>query len=269
MGDKFTIVPLGIPIPYTAKDISVVIPQVQRQFKRLQWFLKQYVEKTDPQVVANTIVIYDEDDDASRIEIEKYNILAMSCNQDWSTVKLKLGFRNVTTRLCCRIYNDTVFRNEKWTDMLVDQFNTTYVPQLIGEVHPSGMISKEGFEKMVDFMWWYRPVFDRTEFTASFYDMPYASCTYINGYFMAAQTYVFDLYKTLFEDFHGGSMNVEDLMFSHVASSHNIQITRWVNQGEFLDCLKGIEGDKDTLDTDSVKNTNKDAVPKFERVTYE
>ena len=96
--------------PYTLEDLSVVIPQASQYQRRIEWFIPQYINATPPQVIKNTIVTYDQEDDFTKSILAKYNIRGIHIQPPHSTYKMQGGFDAIKTRLCVRLHNDVWMR---------------------------------------------------------------------------------------------------------------------------------------------------------------
>lgn len=119
--------------PYTLEDISVIIPSAHGRYEnRWKWFWPQYVEKTNPVVVKNTIVPCDpeEVDYLHSIGVEKLCITSPR-QIAYKTIH---ALDYITTRLTFRLANDIMIVREGWEDILLKQFNEEKGLQLISEI---------------------------------------------------------------------------------------------------------------------------------------
>jgi hypothetical protein len=236
MEEKYKIIPLGIDYPYSLEDLSVIIPHASWYPKRLSWFLERYFRGTPTEVIKNTILVCDPDDQYSFDMATKYGIKSMQNkkeNRDYSTLKLQLGFEEVKTRLCVRLHNDAQIMRNDWADILIKQFNSTKIPQLIGAWHPSGNISKDGINRLVELFPWFSLIKDNLDFLPN----DKVGAEYFHAFFMAGQTYIFrDIYPQIVK-YNDEKMDIEDVLFSQLVSSYNIQLTAWNNMPHFINCV--------------------------------
>ena len=256
MEEKFKIIPLGINFPYTIEDLSVVIPHASWYKKRLSWFLERYFKGTPAEVIKNTYIIYDPDDLWSLNEIQRYDIKAIlnkQDNRDYSTLKMQVGFDEVKTRLCARLHNDGQIMRSDWADQLIKQFNSTKVLQLIGTWHPSGDMGMADVDKFNEFFPWFASIKDKLEPYTTDQGVKRIGTEYLHAFFMAGQTYIFrDLYPQVIK-YNEEKMDKEDILFSQLVSSHNIQLTSWNNMYKFVNSVGVKSGDFEEGD-----NINKD-----------
>lgn len=132
--------------PYTLEDISIIIPSSAGRYeKRWEWFWKQYVEKTHPLVVQNTIVPCDpeEVDYLTSLGVTKLCITSPRYIVDKTIHALEY----ITTRLTFRLANDIMIVREGWEDILLKQFNEEKGLQIIGELQ-NGVSYPENQEKL-------------------------------------------------------------------------------------------------------------------------
>lgn len=119
--------------PYTIEDISIVIPSAAGKYEqRWKWFWPQYVAKTDPRVVANTIVPCDEEEVSFLRGLGVKNTVVVKPR--WIVYKTLGALDNITTRLMFRLANDIMVVREGWEQILLDQFNAQEKLQIIAEV---------------------------------------------------------------------------------------------------------------------------------------
>ena len=256
MEENYKIISLGVNFPYTVEDISVVVPHASQYKKRLSWFLERYFKGTPDEVTRNTFIIYDPDDLWSLNEITKYNIKAIpnkEGNRDYSTLKMQVGFEQVKTRLCVRLHNDAQIVRSDWADKLVEQFNSTKIPQLIGVWHPSGDLGMEAVDKFSQSFPWFSSIESKLEPYVTDQGVKRIGSEYFHAFFMAGQTYIFrDLYPQIIK-YNEEKMDKEDVLFSQLVSSYNIQLTAWNNLDRFVKCAGVKQGDfeeKDNINMD-------------------
>lgn len=240
MDEKKKVIPIQ-KSKYTLSDLSVVIPQASQYVKRIAWFLEQYVKGTPKEVINNTIVAYDPEDDYTKVLLEKYQINGLTVQPPQSTYKMEAGFRQVKTRLCVRIHNDTFMVRDDWAQALVDQFNVEEVPQIIGYYHPSGIITKDLIDKFLEWYPSFKPVYDSLEFN----ELEQIGTPFLGAYFIASQTVILRGLYPLLVDFNEGRMNKEDCLLMLFASHFGINITTWRNQFEFVQTVSPSYGDFD------------------------
>lgn len=235
MEEKHRMILLGVNIPYTLEDLSVVIPHASWYKRRLPWFLERYFKGTPAEVIRNTIIVCDPGDEYSFELARKYEIQAIPNevgNRDYSTLKLLVGFEKVKTRLCVRMHNDAHVLRDDWAHILIGQFNSTDKPQMIGERHPSAEFTSEIVDKLTLNFPWYSQVKNHLE-----YANQKISVHYFHAYFMASQTYIMrDIYKQVVK-FNEDKMDKEDCLFSQLVSSYNVQMIAWLNLREFIRCV--------------------------------
>lgn len=250
--EKYKIIPLGINYPYTIEDISVVIPHASWYKNRLTWFLERYSKGTPTEVIKNTHFVCDIGDNDSFNEIEKYGmniILNKEGNRDYSTLKMEVGFEKVKTRLCVRMHNDAMVKRSDWAKVLINQFNSTKVPQLIGQYHKSGDLGMEAVDKFMEDFLWYGSIKNKLEYYMPSETIRRIGCEYFHAYFMAGQTYIFrELYPKIVQ-FNNEKMDKEDCLFSQLVSSYNIQISAWMNLDKFISCESSQTSDFENMDT--------------------
>lgn len=251
--EKLRILPMGYKLPYTYNDLSVVIPQVSTQQNRLAWFLKNYVLATPKEVIDNTYIIYDQGDENSLQEINKYGIKAVPFNHSYSTLKWQYGFNElVKTRLVVRMANDAYTIRNDWVETLINKFNE-YLdrPLFIGEAHPSGDLNEEVLNRLVETYPYFKEVVDRAFYSITKEGVKHTSIQYYHGFFMAGQTYIFkSLYSELVK-FNKDKMDKEDILTGIIMSMNNITVMQWVNLGVFVKCIGRIgdfKGEEFNLD---------------------
>ena len=226
--------------PYTLEDLSVVIPQASQYQRRIEWFIPQYINATPPQVIKNTIVTYDQEDDFTKSILAKYNIRGIHIQPPHSTYKMQGGFDAIKTRLCVRLHNDVWMRRRDWASTLVNHFNNDNSAQMVGFVHQSGGIGQDKLEKLLS---WY-PVFKSVYESLEFSNNAVGSFFYA-AQFMASQTYVFRGLYSLVVDFNEGKMDKEDVVTTLFAMLHKIKLTHWANMGEYVKDVGASYGDFD------------------------
>lgn len=240
------IIPLGMFIPYTLEDLSVVIPHASWYKRRLPWFLERYIKGTPVEVRKNTIIVCDPGDQYSFEMARKYEIMAIpndDGNRDYSTLKLKVGFEVVKTRLCVRMHNDAHVLRDDWAQLLIEEFNSTGSPQMIGERHPSGEFTSEVIGNLSLSFPWFNKIKDKLEYINN-----RVAIHYFHAYFMASQTYIMrDIYKQVVE-FNQDKMDKEDCLFSQIVSSYNVQMKAWLNLREFVRCVSSKTDDFEATD---------------------
>src|SRR3990167_1189968 len=101
------IIPVGQFLPYTLEDLSVVISQAEQYVNRMKWFIPQYIKMTPSEVVKNTIVVYDPEDEETKKVLSQYSIKGITTKPPHSTYKQEAGFNHIKTRLCARVHNDS------------------------------------------------------------------------------------------------------------------------------------------------------------------
>ncbi len=256
------IIPVGKYLPYTLTDLSVVIPQASQYVKRIKWFIPQYINSTPPQVVKNTLVVYDPEDTETKAVLDQYGIKGMTCQPPHSTYKMEAGFKEVQTRLCVRMHNDVYIARTDWAQRLVDQFNKNILfPQLIGAYNWSGGLFKTVLDKVLEDYLCFRETYNKLEFRQESVGAPFMSAC-----FMAAQTYVFQGVYPEVVRINEGSMNKEDCLFTLLLSIYGIKLVSWNNMYSFVATVSQAYGDfnKETPPTKAefiVDDFNKDRYP--------
>ena len=266
MGNK--IVPIREFIPYTVEDLTVIIPHVSWHPNRAKWFFPQYIRSVPPEVVKNTIVMYD-GDNATALQLQELGLRGVAVKEvDWSTVKMKKGFELAKTRLCVRIHNDTYFLRDDWVQSLIKQFNDEQSPQIIGYFHPSGNTNKEMIDNILKCVPSFKDTYNNLEFDGDRIGVPF-----IGAFFTAAQTYVYKTIYPIVMEINENRMDKEDCLLTIVSSLYNIKIIGWENIMEFT-MVVGKPGDFDeeimqTLPTQLIKidDSNRNNYPeaKFKR----
>jgi hypothetical protein len=238
-----TVIPIGKFVPYTIEDISVVIPQASQYVKRIKWFLEQYVAATPAEVIANTWVIYDSGDTETLNEITKYGVHGLVVSPPQSTYKMEFGFDKIKTRLAVRMHNDVYCARDDWTQLLVDRFNTSPVPQIISYFNPSGFIAKEIVDRVLEYFPSFANIYKDLEFKTDELNRTTVDTPFLGGFFMAAQSSVFKTIYPLVVEINDGSMNKEDCLTTILASLFNVNIVQWNNIFEFLKTASAAYGD--------------------------
>jgi hypothetical protein len=237
---KQRIIPVKVDLPYSISDLSVVIPQASQYVRRIKWFIPQYIKNTPSEVVRNTIVTYDPEDEMTRQVLADNGIKGVPVSPPHSTFKMQAGFDQVMTRLCVRMHNDCFIRNPNWAQALINQFNTSPSPQLIGAFNISGGLPQEYFEKIMATY----PALDKLYSSLEFTNGSIGAC-YFSAYFMAAQTMVFRGIYPQVIDVGDGQMVKEDVVLTYLAAFNNVQLTFWRNMFSFVSDVGAGYGDFD------------------------
>ena len=245
------IIPIGQFLPYTLSDLSVVIPQASQYVNRIKWFIPQYIKMTPPEVIKNTIVVYDPEDEETRKVLEQYDIKGITVTPPHSTYKQEAGFNHVKTRLCARVHNDSLFIRSDWAETLIEKFNQTPTstslstsnPQLIGAFNISGGIDKERLDKLVSWYPCFKPIYDNLAFSEA--EAPTTGAPFLSAGFMASQTYVWRGIYPLVVEFNEGKMDKEDVITTLLFSVIGVIITSWLNMYSFVKDAGGGYGDFD------------------------
>lgn len=230
--EKNKIIPVGQFLPYTLEDLSVVIPQAEQYVRRMQWFIPQYIKMTPPEVVKNTLVVYDPEDEETRKVLVQYGIRGITVTPPHSTYKQEAGFNHVRTRLCARVHNDSFFVRNDWAQNLIDRFNQNPNPQLIGAFNISGNLDKDVVEKFLSWYPCFKPIYDTLIFTQG--ERSITGAPFMSASFMASQTYVWrGIYPQVVE-FNEGKMDKEDVVTTLLFSIVGVIITSWNNMYSFV-----------------------------------
>jgi len=253
MEEKYKIIPVNFSPGYTAADISVVVPQWHQHKNRIVWFLKQYVRSTPPEIVRNTWIICDEKDSHSKELLSQYNKshgvnFDTVSHSDWSTYKQLLGFQKVKTRLCVKLHNDICILRTDWIQSLLDKFNETREPQLLGGYHRTSDIDKGRLEKFVKTYPIFGELYEKLEFAAGENGLETTGASYVTAYVTVTQTYVFQSLYPQIVELEGGKMDKEDCLFTLLVSLNRIKISSWVNMHEFLFWVTNKRADFDSAD---------------------
>ena len=234
---------MEIPIksyPYTLNDLSVVIPQASQYVKRIKWFIPQYIGGTPPEVVKNTIVTYDPEDEETKKVLDQHGIVGATVQPPHSTYKMESGFKLIKTRLCARIHNDVWIRRKDWTSVLIDYFNKDNSTQMVGFIHRSGGIDQDRLEKLVSWYPFFKSTYNHLEFSSKA-----VGSFFYAAQFIVSQTYIFRGLYSLVVDFNEGKMDKEDVVTTLFAMLHNIKLTHWANVGEYVKDVGASYGDFD------------------------
>ncbi len=238
METSSNIIPLGKFVPYTLSDLSVVIPQASQYVRRIKWFLPQYVRATPIEVIKNTIVVYDPEDQETRSVLADYGsrgIRGVTTTPPHSTYKMEAGFKEVKTRLCVRMHNDCFIARSDWAQILIDRFNSNHSPQLIGALNVSGGIDQITIQKIVD----------RYPFWRVDNSLPVSPAGFLSAFFMASQSYIMKTVYPIVVDINEGKMDKEDVLFTYLASIYNFDIISWSNMYSYLTLGSKAYGDFD------------------------
>ncbi len=267
MEEKINIIPTNFFVPYTNTDVSVIIPQASQYVRRIKWFLPQYIDVTPPEVVKNTLVVYDPEDLETKKILDDCGIQGITATPPHSTYKLQAGFSAIKTRLCVRMHNDAMIKRSDWVDVLVEQFNKERHAQIIGAVNRSGTVSKETIDQITA---WY-PSFGQLSKNLVFSegDHPIAGTSFLSAFFIAGQTHLFRGLYPLVVYFNDGKMDKEDVLFTLFASLFHVKITNWTNMFQFVKDAGSGYGDFDEgfipLNSQHiVTNDNRSNFPKAE-----
>lgn len=260
-----TVIPVGKFIPYTLDDLSVVIPQASQYIKRMKWFMPQYIKGTPPEVVKNTIVIYDPEDRETKLVVEQYRMKGATVTPPHSTYKMQEGFKYVKTRLCVRMHNDTYIARTDWAQSLIDQFNNDKNPQLIGAFNWSGGMAKTRVDAVLENYPIFKEIYDKLEFSNES-----IGSTFMSAYCMASQTYVM---QSIYNDvvrINQGGMNQEDCLFTLLTSLNNIKLIGWSNMFDFVRVVSQAYGDfeNEVLPTEPKVLLDSDPKAVFKEAVY-
>ncbi len=240
---RFNIIPPGLQLPYSLEDLSVVIPQASQYVRRIKWFIPQYIKMTPPQVIKNTLVVYDKDDLETKAVLDEYKIRGKVIEAPQSIYKQEEGFKEIKTRLCVRIHNDTVFVRNDWAQTVVDIFNSSPKPQLVGALNISGGIDKERLDKFLSWYPCFKPIYDDLIFSES--EAPTVGAPFLSAFFMASQTYVWRGLYSLVLELNDGKMDKEDVVTTLLFSVFSVIITSWTNMYSFVKNANTLYGDFD------------------------
>jgi hypothetical protein len=237
---KYQILPVKTDLPYSLSDLSVVIPQASQYVRRIAWFIPQYVKNTPPEVLRNTVVVYDPEDELTKSVLLSNGVRGMTASPPHSTYKMMAGFMQVNTRLCVRMHNDAFIARDDWTQALVNQFNAVSGPQMIGAFNISGGLSEEYFQKMMVFY----PALEKLYPSLAFSNNSIGAC-YLSAYFIAAQTYVMMGMYSQVLNLNEGKMDKEDVVLTNMTAFNQIPLTFWRNMYEFVANVGSGYGDFD------------------------
>lgn len=230
--------PLGHFVPYTLSDLSVVIPQASQYVRRIKWFLPQYVRATPIEVIKNTIVVYDPEDQETRSVLADYGsrgIRGITTTPPHSTYKMEAGFKEVKTRLCARMHNDCFVARSDWAQVVVDHFNNIKTPNMIGAFNISGGLNQPVIQKMMEMY----PAWKVDNSQAS------SPGGYFSAFCMIAQSYIMKTIYPLVVEINEGRMDKEDVLFTYLASVFNVDLIGWSNMYGFLTLGSKAYGDFD------------------------
>lgn len=266
-------IPVNKFIPYSFQDLSVVIPQASQYVRRMEWFLPQYIKMTPIEVLKNTVVVYDPEDTATQNILSKYGIKGITTTPPHSTYKMEAGFNEVKTRLCVRMHNDAMIKRSDWASAIINRFNNDDSAQLVGVLHPSGVISEEAVYKLMS---WY-PSFDTIYnlLTFSGGERSVIGSSFYSAFFIAAQTYIFKALYPLVVEFTQGKMDKEDVILTLLSYIHNVKLVSWSNMFQFINADASYgdfdEGVVPQVDQQIIteENSGNYDVPVFEEVVYE
>lgn len=233
MQNKYKTIPLGVSPPYTLEDLSVIIPHEASYVKRLKWFLPQYFRGTPAEVIKNTIIAYDPGDKITEGELERYGMKGVIVNKTQSTYKFEGALKEVKTRLCVRMHNDTQIVRNDWAQVLVDRFNQLETPQMIGQYHPSGDLSMESIDRLKKYYPWMQSLYNNLELYTTDRGDKRIGCAYFHAFFIASQTYIFKEFYPFLVEYTDGQMDKEDCFLSLIVSLNGIHMTAWHNITEF------------------------------------
>src|SRR3990167_1683568 len=226
------IIPVGQFLPYTLGDLSVVIPQASQYVKRIKWFIPQYIKMTPPEVVKNTLVVYDKGDMETYNLLLKHNIKGKAIQYAQSTYKQEAGFMDIKTRLCVRMHNDTFFIRNDWAETLVDIFNSSSKTTIIGAFNISGGISKKVLDRILFHYPCFQTVYDNLEFSQD--ENPTIGAPFLGAFFMASLTYAWQSIYPLVIQINEGQMDKEDVVTTLLFSIMGVIITNWNNMFSFV-----------------------------------
>lgn len=223
----------GTRIPYDFNDLGVVIPHGQKSVERIKWFLPQYVAATPPEVVANTYIATDPDDLFTPKFAKEYGVKVVFSKGAWITPKLQAGYELLRTRLCARIHNDVAIHRKDWAEVLIKQFNSFEIPQLIGQLHGTGdFLITEIFKYFED-----KPYFNKLKERFEIISRETGDIIgteYLHGFFMASQTYILRDIQYSILDWEDGGRSKDDCVISLFAFLNRIQVVDWLNITSYL-----------------------------------
>lgn len=196
--------------PYTLEDISVIIPSAAGRYeKRWEWFWDQYVAKTHPIVVKNTIVPCDA---GEVLPVPSEQTLIVEPR--WIVPKTLGALDYITTRLTFRLANDIMIVREGWEQLLLDQFNNEKNLQIIGELQ-TGVSYKESHQKLIQ-DW---------DFFKKEYPEPTTAQEYLHGSRLFAQTSVWRGYYSILRRYTNHEH--DELFFTQLARGDGITLTNF------------------------------------------
>jgi len=227
------IISAGTRISYSLTDLGVIIPHIAKGIERIKWFIPQYVKATPEEVVKNTFIVTDPEDEFTPKLAGKYNIKVITTDRNWMTDKFKAGYEVLKTRLCARVHNDTAILRKDWAEVLVEQFNKFEEPQLIGQLHNTGDFRIRELDNYFKDKPYFNKLKKKIEPTSrSGGDI--VGTEYLHGYFMASQTYVLRDLQIPVMDFDNNNRGAEDCIVTLFAYLNNIQITNWLNITNYI-----------------------------------
>lgn len=203
--------------PYTIDDISIIIPSAAGRYEgRWKWFWPQYIAKTNPKVVRNTIVPSDpeEQDFLASLLWNKDQPLILPTEPRWIVNKTLAALDHITTRLTFRLANDIMIVREGWEQLLLDQFNAQEKLQLICEAQDGVSYPESQNRLAADWN------FIRRE-----YPEPTTAQQYPHGSRLFAQTAVWNAYYR--HVLRYTAHNHDELFFSQIARGDGIQFTNF------------------------------------------
>lgn len=260
---------LNLSILYQLSDVSVVVPHINRDKRRLKWFLPQYVKVTPPEVVANTHLAYDPGDKETEALLDQYGINRHPVEKSWITNKLEEAYKHVKTRLCVKLNNDTAFFRKDWAQTLVDQFNSRDEFQMIGRLIDSGYMNPDF---TIDY-YKNKPFFNTFKNNINILTNPEGSpiyaTEYLHAHFVASQTMVLrELHKELME-LDNNRYIPDDVLLSFIGMLHKIRIIDWRNSSYYFRHVGPHRGDfteeelKQVEEVSRVETNDSDIKPEF------
>lgn len=135
--------------PYELEDITVCIPSAANRYKkRWQWFWPQYVEKTDPITVKNTVISCDPEEGEFFLNLTQgSDVQIITSEVRWIVPKTMAALSGTNTRLFFRLANDIMIVRKGWEKVLLKQFNEEKNLQIIGELQ-NGISYPESLKKL-------------------------------------------------------------------------------------------------------------------------
>jgi hypothetical protein len=207
--------------PYTLDDITVIIPSAHGRYeKRWKWFWPQYVAKTEPLVVKNTIVPCDkkEVEFLKSITVPEEQLLVVEPR--WIVCKTLNALFTIKTRLTFRLANDIMVVRRGWEQLLLDQFNAVDKLQIIGELQ-QGVSFPETHEALSEW-----------DFFKREYEKTTTAAQYIHGARVMAQSAVWRAYYSLVPryTFH----DHDEIFFCQLARGDGIVFTNFRGSNLYL-----------------------------------